>query len=85
MKLLIAMTTVAVAASPVFAGNITCRKPNGQIAKASECAGKPAAVPMTAAEVPTVSNTKKDATGGRCRWTTKTDKHKAGQFVKCPA
>ena len=78
MKLLLALAGIALIAGTADAGKITCRRPNGQIAKASECAGK-----SVADDVVTAANTKKDATG-RCHWTTTAGKHKAGQLVKCP-
>ena len=77
-NLVILLAAIAVAATSANA-SITCRKPNGQFAKASECPGKAAA----AADVATNANTKKDKTG-RCHWTTSAGKHKAGQLVKCP-
>jgi len=81
MKLITALTAVTLITAPAFAGKINCRNAKGQIAKASECAGKPA--PAASDETPTAANTKKVA-GGRCQWTTNTDKHKAGRFASCP-
>jgi len=79
--LLIAVATIALVAVP-SAGKNMCRDAKGHFAKASECAGK--AAPAAASdETPTAANTKKDKTG-RCRWTTTTKQHKAGQFAKCP-
>lgn len=75
------LLTLIAAAVVGTSGNaaITCRKANGQIAKASECAGKASA----GSDAPTPANTKKDKTG-RCHWTTTAGTHKAGQLVKCP-
>lgn len=83
-KLLLAFTTLALVGSVADAGKITCRRANGQIAKASECPPKKAgATAPGGPDVATAANTKKDKTG-RCHWTTTAGKHKAGQLVKCP-
>ena len=83
-KLLIACTTLALVGTVADAGKIACRRANGQIAKASECAPKNAGATAPGGdETPKAATTKKDKTG-RCHWTTTTKKHKAGQLVKCP-
>ena len=69
MKLIVALTAIALVASPTVAGKIACRDAKGRIAK---CPPAAAAVDITKGK------------DGKCRWAKKGPGHNGGQLVKCP-
>ena len=79
-KMIIALTAVTEVAAPTLAGTITCRRPNGQIAKKSECPPSGKAVAAAGGQI-----SAPDAKG-KCHVVVPApgSKQKKGQFASCP-